>query len=92
MAARLKFTFGATGVGTLTVTNKLTIGTGVTMEVDATALNGKGATLPLILCGESEGEFSSINIEGKGSVRKRTVDGAFGYWYQHVPCTIVIIR
>ena len=46
----------------------------------------------VILCGESEGEFSSINIEGKGAVRKRTVDGAFGYWYQHVPSTFLIIR
>ena len=92
LAAKLAFTFDANGVGSLTVTNKLTIGTGVTMEVDATALNGRGATVPLILCGESEGEFSAINVEGKGAVRKMTVDGAFGYWYQHVPCTIVIIR
>ena len=92
MAARLKFTFDAHGVGSLTVTNKLTIGTGVTMEVDATALNGKGATLPLILCGESEGEFSAINVAGKGVVRKRAIDGAFGYWYQHVPGTFLIVR
>ena len=92
LAAKLKFTFDANGTGSLTVTNKLTIGQGVTLEVDATALNGKGATVPLVLCGESEGEFSAINIEGKGAVRKMSVDGVFGYWYQHVPGTFLIVR
>ncbi len=92
LAAKLAFTFDANGVGSLTVTNKLTIGTGVTMDVDATALNGRGATVPLILCGESEGEFSAINVEGKGAVRKMSVDGAFGYWYQHVPGTYLIVK
>ncbi len=92
LAAKLAFTFDANGVGSLTVTNKLTIGTGVTMAVDSTALNGRGATFPLILCGESEGEFSAVDVEGKGTVRKMAVDGAFGYWYQHIPGTYLLVR
>ena len=92
LAAKLKFTFDANGTGSLTVTNKLTIGRGVTLEVDATGRNGKSGAFPLIRYGESEGEFSAVTIQGQGYVRKMTLDGVTGYWYQNTPGTMLIFR
>ena len=92
LAAKLKFTLGESGAGSLVVTNMLTIGQGVTLEVDATGRNGKGGTFPLVRFGESEGEFSSVTVQGPGRVTKATVDGVSGYWYRHTPGTMFIIR
>ena len=92
LAAKLKFTLGESGAGSLTVTNKLTIGQGVTLEVDATGLNGKSGMFPLVRFGESEGEFGDVTIQGQGHVMKTTLDGVTGYWYQNSPGTMMLFR
>ena len=91
LAAKLAFVLDEDGAGLLTVTNALTIGQGVTMEVDATERKGRGGNIPLIRFGESEGEFSAITVKGGGTVKKLTVDGMSGYWYQFSPGTIITI-
>ncbi|MBQ7190780.1 MAG: hypothetical protein IJR99_15325 [Kiritimatiellae bacterium] len=92
LAAKLAFTIDESGAGSLTVTNALTIGAGVTLDVDATGLNGRGGNFPLIRYAESEGEFDSITVRGGGTVKKLTVGGISGYWYQYSPGTILSIR
>ena len=64
----------------------------MTLDVDATGLNGRGGNFPLIRYAESEGEFDSITVRGGGTVKKLTVGGISGYWYQYSPGTILRIR
>ena len=92
LAARLAFTIDESGAGALTVTNKLTIGQGVTLDVDATGLNGKGGFFPLIRYGESEGEFGTVTVRGGGMVKKTIVNGTSAYCYEYFPGTILSIR
>ena len=60
--------------------------------IHATGRNGKSGAFPLIRYGESEGEFSAVTIQGQGYVRKMTLDGVTGYWYQNTPGTMLLFR
>ena len=87
LAAKVKFTCGPQGVGTLTTAGALTIGPGATLEVDSTALEARGQ-FPLISFGSCEGDFASITVTGHGTVVKR----AGGYVLDRSASTTVIVR
>ena len=87
LAAKVKFTCGPQGVGTLTTAGALTIGPGATLEVDSTALEARGQ-FPLISFGSCEGDFASITMTGHGTVVKR----AGGYVLDRSSGTTVIVR
>ena len=87
LAAKVRFTFGPQGVGTVTTSGALTIGPGATLEVDSTALEARGI-FPLISFGSCEGDFASITVTGHGAVVKR----AGGYVLDRAARTMVIIR
>ena len=87
LAAKVKFACGPQGVGTLTTAGALTIGPGATLEVDSTTLEARGL-FPLISFGTCEGDFASITVTGRGSVRKTTT----GYVLDRSAGTIVIFR
>ena len=87
LAAKVKFTCGPQGVGTLTTAGALTIGPGATLEVDSTALEARGQ-FPLISFGSCEGDFASVAVTGPGSVRKT----ATGYVLDRSTGTTVIVR
>ncbi len=91
LAAKVRFTFGPQGVGTLTATGALTIGPGATLEVDSTALE-KDGRYPLIACGTCEGDFASVSVTGIGVVEKGVVNGQSGYWLTRATGTMVILR
>ena len=87
LAAKVKFTCGPQGVGTVTTTGALTIGPGATLEVDSTALEARGL-FPLISFGSCEGDFASVTLTGHGTVVKT----ANGYVLDRSTGTMVIIR
>ena len=87
LAAKVKFTCGPQGVGTLTTVGALTIGPGAMLEVDSTALEARGQ-FPLISFGTCEGDFASVAVTGRGSVRKT----ATGYVLDRSSSTTVIVR
>ena len=87
LAAKVRFTFGSQGVGTVTTSGALTIGPGATLEVDSSALESHGI-FPLISFGSCEGDFASITVTGHGTVVKR----ATGYVLDRSSGTMVIIR
>ena len=87
LAAKVKFTCGPQGVGTLTTAGALTIGPGATLEVDSTALEAHGI-FPLISFGTCEGDFASVTVTGHGTVVKT----ASGYMLDRSSGTMVIIR
>ena len=87
LAAKVRFTCGPQGVGTVTTTGALTIGPGATLEVDSTALEARGQ-FPLISFGTCEGDFASITVTGRGSVRKTSS----GYVLDRSSSTTVIVR
>ena len=86
-AAKVKFTCGPQGVGTLTTVGALTIGPGATLEVDSTALEGRGQ-FPLISFGSCEGDFASVTVTGRGTVVKNST----GYALDRSTGTMLIIR
>ena len=87
LAAKVKFTCGPQGVGTVTATGALTIGPGATLEVDSTALEARGL-FPLIFFGSCEGDFASVAVTGPGSVRKT----ASGYVLDRSSGTLLLFR
>ena len=87
LAAKVRFAANAQGLGAVTVSGALTIGPGVTLEVDSTALEARGR-FPLISFGSCEGDFASITVNGHGTVVKR----AGGYVLDRSSSTVVIIR
>ena len=87
LAAKVKFTCGPQGVGTLTTAGALTIGPGATLEVDSTALEDYGI-FPLISFGSCEGDFASVAVTGPGSVRKT----ATGYVLDRSSGTMILFR
>ena len=87
LAAKVKFTFGQHGVGTLTTAGALTIGPGATLEVDATALDGHGV-FTLISFGSCEGDFSSVSVTGGGAVVKTSR----GYVLDRSSGTVLTLR
>ena len=87
LAAKVKFTCGPQGVGTLATAGALTIGPGAMLEVDSTALETRGQ-FPLISFGTCEGDFASITVTGRGSVRKTSS----GYVLDRSSGTMVIVR
>ena len=87
LAAKVKFTCGPQGVGTLTTAGTLTIGPGVTLEVDASAFDGHGL-FPLISFGSCEGDFSSVSVTGGGAVVKTSR----GYVLDRSSGTVLILR
>ena len=87
LAAKVKFTCGPQGVGTLTTAGALTIGPGAMLEVDSTALEARGL-FPLITFGSCVGDFASITMTGHGTVVKR----AGGYVLDRSSGTMVIVR
>ena len=87
IAAKVRFTFGPQGVGTVATSGALTIGPGATLEVDSTELEAHGV-FPIISFGTCEGDFASITVTGHGTVVKR----ATGYVLDRSARTMVIIR
>ena len=87
LAAKVRFTFGPQGVGTLAATGALTIGPGATLEVDSTALEDHGV-FPLISFGSCEGDFASVTVTGHGTVVKT----ATGYALDRSSGTMLIFR
>ena len=87
LAAKVRFAANAQGLGTVAVSGALTIGPGVTLEVDSTALEARGR-FPLISFGSCEGDFTSITVNGHGTVVKR----AGGYVLDRSSSTTVIVR
>ena len=87
LAAKVRFTCGPQGVGTVTTAGALTIGPGATLEVDSTALEARGL-FPLISFDSCEGDFASITVTGRGSVRKTSS----GYVLDRSSSTTVIVR
>ena len=87
LAAKVRFTFGPQGVGTLAATGALTIGPGATLEVDASALENDGR-YPLISFGSCEGDFASVTVTGLGTVVKT----ASGYLLDRFSGTVLIFR
>ena len=78
---------GPQGVGTLTTAGALTIGPGVTLEVDSSALEAHGI-FPLISFGTCEGDFASVTVTGRGTVVKNST----GYALDRSTGTMLIIR
>ena len=87
LAAKVRFTFGPQGVGTVTTSGALTIGPGATLEVDSSALEAHGI-FPLISFGSCEGDFASVTLTGRGTVVKT----ATGYVLDRSSGTMVILR
>ena len=87
LAAKVRFTCGPQGVGTLTTVGARTIGPGATLEVDSTALEAHGQ-FPLIAFGSCEGDFASVTVAGRGSVVKT----ASGYMLDRSSGTMLLFR
>ena len=87
LAAKVHFTCGPQGVGTLTTTGTLMIGPGAMLEVDATALADDGH-YPLISFGSCKGDFASVSVTGRGTVVKT----ASGYLLDRSSGTVLIVR
>ncbi len=87
LAAKIRFTFGPQGVGTLATAGALTIGPGATLEVDSSALEAH-RIFPLISFGSCEGDFASITVTGHGTVAKT----AAGYVLDRTTGTMILFR
>ena len=87
LAAKVRFTCGPQGVGTLTAAGAFTIGPGATLEVDSTALEARGV-FPLISFGSCEGEFASVTVTGRGTVVKTGT----GYVLDRLSGTTILVR
>lgn len=87
LAAQVKFTAGAQSTGLVAVSDKLTIGPGVALEVDSTAMEEKGL-FPLITFASREGDFESITVTGRGSVLKTDT----GYYLDRTGATVLLVR
>ena len=87
LTAKVRFTCGPQGVGTLDASGTFTIGPGATLEVDSTALEDRGR-FPLISFGSCEGDFASVTVTGRGSVVKT----ASGYVLDRSSGTVLFLR
>ena len=87
----LRFEFGSGGVGSLSASNALSIGTGAKLEVDTSAYRGSETRIKLVGCATRMGTFDVENIvvTGRGFVRQNLDQNI---WLCRTEGTVLCIR